>query len=84
MRGRTWKLVLLALTLQISTGAAFAVTGVDACLRPDGVGDESTASAAAPAEESDSSEGAGAIIVTMPDGSGDAFDASSGELFDAD
>jgi hypothetical protein len=78
MRGRTCRLLLLAITLQLSTAAAFAVTGVDACYRPDGVGDESTASAsAATAEEGETVEGGSAVIVTMPDGSGDAFDASA-------
>lgn len=84
MIGRTCKLLLLALVLQLSTGTAFAVTGVDACLRPDGVGDEGSAPNAAPADEADQNETGGAIIVTMPEGSGDAFDASSGELFDAE
>lgn len=78
----TWKLVLLAVTLQLATGAAFAVTGVDACYRPDGVGDEAAAPSVAPADDGDGGDGGGAIIVTMPDGSADAFDASIGDLLD--
>lgn len=83
MRGRFWKLLLVALLLQISTAAAYAVTGVDACSRPDGVGDAEVASAEV-SEEEQVGDGGPTIVVSMPEAAGDAVDAIMSDLDSSD
>lgn len=71
MIGSTAKIFLLALLLQLSTASAFAVTGVDACLRPDGGGDAAVVQSG---EEEQASEGGTVVYSTPESGGGDAFD----------
>ena len=80
MMGKTCKLLLLALALQLSTAAAFAVTGVDACLRPDGGGEsESIASS----EDEQAADGSGTVVYATPEsGAGDAFEAVMADIDD--
>lgn len=80
MKGKTCKILLLALALQLSTAAAFAVTGVDACLRPDGGGEAGAVSAG---EDEQSTDGSGTVVYATPEsGAGDAFDTVMADMED--
>ncbi|MBY0546512.1 MAG: hypothetical protein K2W95_04430 [Candidatus Obscuribacterales bacterium] len=81
MMGKTCKILLLALAMQLSTAAAFAVTGVDACLRPDGGGEAGDISAAG--EDDQSADGSGTVVYATPEsGAGDAFDTVMADMED--